>query len=83
MKRITDTELRKKMWDFSKSNGWNDDYYTNRKAKYFIYFNHNEQFYTPGYEDDCIGYQTVYFTSKEIAEKALKEIFLPALPKLI
>ena len=72
MKKITDTELRKKLWDFSKSNGWNDDYYTNRKAKYFIYFNHNEQ---------C--YKTGYFTSKEIAEKALKEIFLPALPKLI
>ena len=74
--------LSRQLWRFSLLNGGDriniEDY---RLQKYFIYWNMNSKDFRVSY--DCDFYKTTvqYFVSREIAERAIKEIVIPFIEK--
>lgn len=78
IKRAKQEALNRLLWRFSWENGWSDDLWKNGNLeKYFVKYSYNHKEYFIEYSNRAGNLGTIYFVSREIAQKAIDEIIIP------
>lgn len=76
VKRAKEEVLHRLLWRFSIENGWKDESWGSVAEKYYIFKSHITNNYSIGWSY-WAETQAVYFFSREIAQRAIKEIAIP------
>lgn len=76
VKRAKEEVLNRLLWRFTMENGWEDEIWESVAEKYYIFKSHTTNNYSIGWSY-WAKTQTIYFVSKEIAQRAIDEIVIP------
>lgn len=75
-RKLKDMKLWSLLWNFAEENNGEIDWSNSERDKYYIYCGNNHNWYID-VKGLCRGLTEIYFSSKELAQRAIDEIVVP------